>query len=558
MDELISLLIVEWIAVQTEHAAGVLFLTLFFATFLSEDLACVAAGGLVAGGRVDFAAAVTVCFLGIFAGDLMLYWVGRLFGGPFLRGRLGSRLVSKDQVVTASSWLERRGTSAVFLSRFVSGSRLPTYLAAGALKTDFAKFALWFAVAAAIWTPLLIGAAAFGYWSLPSGGVVFAAAATWLGLRFAMKLRSAEFRKRLTISLRRIWLWEFWPVQIFYLPVVFYVLLLGLKHRNLTLFTAANPAFPAGGFVGESKNEIYRLLGRSPVAKRHMIPHRLIGEDLSIEERVDSANSFMEENRLSYPIVVKPDKGERGRGVVVARSLGELANALLVAGDLLVQQHVEGVEASVFYIRGPQQENGVIFSITEKQFPEVVGDGVSDIRQLIEKDVRASLISNRYVDHNRHRLDRIPAKGVEIKLIDIGSHSRGAIFLDGDRLRTQALENEIDRVCRGIHGFYFGRFDIRAASSDRLMNGDFKIIELNGVTSESTNIYDPRYSLVDAYRILFRQWRLAFEIGRVNVKRGARACTVRELLAIIFNGLYPSPGPKFHGSEPACPSSQCA
>lgn len=60
--------------------------------------------------------------------------------------------------------------------------------------------------------------------------------------------------------LGRIVNWEFWPVQVLYTPVVVYILFLGLKHRGLTAFTAANPAIPAGGFVCESKTGIFELI----------------------------------------------------------------------------------------------------------------------------------------------------------------------------------------------------------------------------------------------------------------------------------------------------------
>ena len=43
-------------------------------------------------------------------------------------------------------------------------------------------------------------------------------------------------------------------------------------------------------------------------------------------------------------------------------------------------------------------------------------------------------------------------------------------------------------------------------------------------------IYDPKHSLFDAYRILFRQWRIAFEIGAANVQRGSAAMSLRELV----------------------------
>jgi hypothetical protein len=47
---------------------------------------------------------------------------------------------------------------------------------------------------------------------------------------------------------------------------------------------------------------------------------------------------------------------------------------------------------------------------------------------------------------------------------------------------------------------------------------DFAIVELNGASSESTNIYDPSRSLFQAYRTLFRQWALVFRIGPPTVR----------------------------------------
>ena len=173
--------------------------------------------------------------------------------------------------------------------------------------------------------------------------------------------------------------------------------------------------------------------------------------------------------------------------------------------------------------------------MTEKVFPSVTGDGVSTLQELILRDKRAVCMAAKYFDHLARGLNEIPATGKSIPLIDVGTHSKGAIFRDGAWLKTPELETKIDDICRGIDGFYFGRFDIRAASFDDLKRGDdFKIIELNGVTSESTNIYDPCFTLIDAYRILFRQWRLAFEIGGMNRDRGYQPLTTRQLLRLII------------------------
>lgn len=68
-------------------------------------------------------------------------------------------------------------------------------------------------------------------------------------------------------------------------------------------------------------------------------------------------------------------------------------------------------------------------------------------------------------------------------------------------------------MSRGVDGFYFGHNDFRVPSEEDLMNGqNIRIIELNGFTSESTNIYDPKHSLWCAYKTLLKQYDLAFEI----------------------------------------------
>ena len=239
---------------------------------------------------------------------------------------------------------------------------------------------------------------------------------------------------------------------------------------------------------------------------------------------------------ILFRIPLRPDAGERGKNVSIVRSIDDLETALLNAEtDMILQEFAGGDEISVFYYRYPNEPSGKIFSITEKRFPHVVGDGRSSIEELILADPRAVCLAEKYFEQNVGRLAKVPENGERVKIIDIGTHSRGAVFLDGGWMKTPALEQKINEICRGFDGFYFGRFDIRTLSLDDLRRGEnFKIIELNGVTSESTNIYDPRYSLFDAYRILFAQWRIAFEIGAENIKLGAKVVGVFELLRLAF------------------------
>ncbi|MEO8372460.1 MAG: VTT domain-containing protein, partial [Candidatus Solibacter sp.] len=364
------------------------------ATFASEDLTCIATGTLIASGRLGLLPGILACAAGIYLGDLLLYFAGRLAGRTFVR-----RLVSADRLVRASEWMERRGASVVLLSRFTPGLRLPTYVAAGLLKTRFWTFNSYFLVAALLWTPLLVGSSALLGRSLPGAPFALAAALViW------------QFRSRLARYLRS-WRWEFWPAWLAYLPVIPYLLYLGFKHRSLTLFTAANPGIPSGGFVGESKSAILARLQRVP-AFQVVKP----GSLTTVAE---------------FPVVLKPDVGERGTGVAIARSDDDVRRYLsTAAADTIVQQYVGGLEFGVFYYRRPHELSGHIFSITEKRFPEVTGDGASTLRELILRDRRAASIAHVYLTG---QAKRVPAAGERVRLVELGSHCRGAIFLNGAR-----------------------------------------------------------------------------------------------------------------------------
>ena len=202
---------------------------------------------------------------------------------------------------------------------------------------------------------------------------------------------------------------------------------------------------------------------------------------------------------------------------------------------MILQEFAGGDEVSVFYFRYPNERSGKIFSITEKHFPNVLGNGRATLEELILQDKRAICLAKSYLEQNAERLEDVPKNGEAVQIIDIGTHSRGAIFLDGERFKTSALEKKVDEICRGYKGFYFGRFDIRISSIEEFKQGkNFKIVELNGVTSEATNIYDPKHSLFDAYRILFRQWKIAFEIGAQNKNSGIKPTPFADLLKLIF------------------------
>jgi hypothetical protein len=348
-----------------------------------------------------------------------------------------------------------------------------------------------------------------------------------------MKAAGIYRRRRLLVSTwRRCTRWEFWPPWIFYLPVIAYLFYLMLKHRSATLFTAANPGILAGGFVGESKFDILqRLAGAGEFVARSC----LIDRSLSGAEKTLAARRFMANRGLTFPIVLKPNHGQRGSGVVIARSADVLRDALCQSSvDTIVQEYVGGAEFGVFYYRRPSERHGRIFSVTEKRFPTVVGDGRRTLDALILDDDRAVCAARLYLERHGEDLRTVPAEGESIALAELGTHCRGALFLNGGWIVTAALEERFEAIARGFEGFYFGRFDVRVDGGlEAFRSGQgFKIIELNGVTSEATHIYHPGTPLMTAYAVLKRQWRIAFEIGEENHHRGVSPATVHTLFQL--------------------------
>ncbi|NIM00443.1 MAG: alpha/beta fold hydrolase [Acidobacteria bacterium] len=523
-------------------ALVLLLVSIAMATLVSEDLTCIVVGLLAGQGRLPFVAGVVACCVGIFIGDMLLFAAGRWFGRPALAYAPLKWLIRPEQVDASSRWLNRRGPAVIAISRFVPGLRLPTYFAAGVLRTSAWRFGIYFALAVAVWTPLLVGISAvigeraLGYFEWLEQHLLAALLLLGVWILIMVRLIVPTFtwrgRRRLLGTWRRWTRWEFWPAWLFYPPVVLYVAWLGLRFRSPLLFTAANPAIEASGFISESKHAILRGLADSPgyVARHDLVP---AGE--SFERRLARIDAFRETHGLDYPLVFKPDAGQRGSGVAIVRD-EEQARAYLddASFDLLVQEYVPGDEFGLFYVRRPGEPRGRIISITEKKLPIVVGDGFSTLRRLILSDPRAVAIADHYFRLLGDRREDTPAEGERVQLVELGTHCRGAIFLDGARLNTPALTERIDRISAGFDGFYFGRYDVRTEDPEAFAAGErFKILELNGVTSEATHIYDPRHTLFAAWRTLFAQWRLAFEIGRANRASGHSPVGPADLLRLL-------------------------
>jgi membrane protein DedA with SNARE-associated domain len=513
-------------------------LALVGGTFVSEDATSVLAGVLIQRGEIDAIVGVAACAVGIFLGDLGLWLVGRHVGARALSWRFVTRHLTDTRTAHVAAWFERHTASLVLGSRFVPGARLPLYLAAGAVQSSFRRFALWSLLAVAIWTPIIVFASAgalavSGFLiSRPTdtAGTILLAGGLVLAWRVATRLTRKRGRQQLAAHISRVWRWEFWPMWLFYAPVAAWLLWLVTRHRGIGPIRAANPGIEDGGIVGESKHEILAHL-----PDEWTIPSIRI-DGSQPEPRVWQFASAIASRSWTFPLVLKPDVGQRGVGVRIARTLEEARDYLThTRGAVVVQPYHPGpFEAGVFYYRLPGEARGHILSITDKDFPFAVGDGISTLEDLIWADKRLRMQARTFLARHADASTRVLARGERLRLAIAGNHAQGTLFRDGRHLITPALEERMDQIAHTYHGFFIGRFDIRYGDVDRFKAGDdLAIVELNGATAESTNIYDPSGSLIGAYRQLFRQWSLVFALGAANMRRGAPAMSLTRLFDLL-------------------------
>jgi hypothetical protein len=313
-------------------------------------------------------------------------------------------------------------------------------------------------------------------------------------------------------------LFEFWPSWLFYAPVIAQWIALGLRYGDFSLPTAANPRIVAGGLCGETKSSTLDLV--APADRDWLAPYAVTRTGAEQAPDLAAARQATAAVGLSYPLVAKPDIGCNGTGVRLIDDEAALARYLAEfprGAPVLLQAYVPYPgEAGLFYIRRPGEARGRISSVTLKSSPVLVGDGRRTLRELIRDDARTGRLPPRlFLKRLAARLDTVPASGEPVRLVFVGNHCKGSTFHNGQEHATEALTARLDAIAQAMPDFHFGRFDLRFRSLSELRQGrGFTIIEINGVGSEATHIWDPRTTLIDAYLSQFMHYRAAFEIGR--------------------------------------------
>lgn len=280
--------------------------------------------------------------------------------------------------------------------------------------------------------------------------------------------------------------------------------------------------------MGESKFEVLSLVPDT------VKPKTILIKLPATREQVLRA---IETNGLSFPVIFKPDIGERGWMVRKIKSIADIEQYLSeIKIDFIVQEFVNlPLEYGVFYVRFPSQPQGFVNSITGKEFLSVTGDGSKTLQQLILEKDRAKIQWETLKEVYASQLQDVIPQGKKIELVSIGNHCLGTTFVNCNHLITEKLSASFDTISKKIDGFYFGRFDLRCASEADLEAGNIKIMELNGCGAEPAHIYHPGSSLVKGIDTIITHWKNLYRVSKENHKRGVPYLSFAEGKRIYYS-----------------------
>ena len=345
------------------------------------------------------------------------------------------------------------------------------------------------------------------------------ASVIWLVVGLCWQSLTPRSRGRLRGRWLRFRRWEYWPAWALYGPLVPRLLSRARHYGGLRSTTCVNPAISLGGLVGESKSEIFMAMGGAPEVARWI---RVEPGDLWMRRR--AVERFAGELASPWPLVLKPDRGERGAGVHIVRTAAERDEVLSrISIPVIAQEYVAGVEYGVFWYRIPGENRGHVFSVSQKEPVTIEGDGIRTFEDLILGHHRLLPVLDHQLAFHVARLGDVPGAGETIVVTELGTHSLGATFLDSMHLRTPELQVAIEEIMASARGLDFGRFDIRARSEADFKAGrGLRVLEFNGLSAEAAHVFDPANPVSVARRILLEQWTLALRIGALRARSGVR------------------------------------
>lgn len=310
--------------------------------------------------------------------------------------------------------------------------------------------------------------------------------------------------------LKILYLWRYWPKQVLYFPLTVYILLVeSLRTGRLFYFAAANPDISLGGFAGDSK---FKILQHVPDTLKPVTI--FIKKDLSFEE------AEREVRHLNFPLIAKPDLGEGGFKVSKLENVYDMIDYhLRNQMDYLIQTYCD-YEHELTLLCYRKGNEFVISSVVERIPFYVKGDGNKTIFELIKASNAGFYNLKKIKQKYGERLKDVPLKGEVVGAGGIGNWDFGASYIERRQLNTPEVQKQFTRIMSEVGIFNYARIDFKCKHYLDIVKGDIVILEINGVKGEPVHLYDSKYSLFQAYKIIFSHWSIIRQLSLLNIKKG--------------------------------------
>ncbi|MEY2923686.1 MAG: hypothetical protein RLZZ337_226 [Bacteroidota bacterium] len=311
-----------------------------------------------------------------------------------------------------------------------------------------------------------------------------------------------------------------------YVPLLPIYILGVIYTRRWLYFTAVNPGIDMGGFFGERKDEILALIPNNLLANGISIKN---GDLTGLKERMSSAS-------IVYPVIAKPNVGERGEGVRKLESYDEITSYAKDEPDFIIQEFVTfDLELGLLYTKMPKTGEVKVTSLAKKEYLRVLGDGHSSVKKLLKQHNRNFLYLDLVKREYPNKLNIVPGQNEIFYIHKIGNHIKGTRFINSADEITEKLEATVAKLADQIDGVYYGRFDLKVPSFRDLELGlNYKIFELNGVSSEPIHIYDLP-NVFQLYGNLAKHWFILMRIAKQNIKKGVKTTPLFYFLSQVKN-----------------------
>jgi hypothetical protein len=318
--------------------------------------------------------------------------------------------------------------------------------------------------------------------------------------------------------------YEFWPYWVFYIPAYFYYFYLAIKLKRWVYFSVLNPCMKFGGAFLSSK---HNYLKKIPA---EWTPKTLYISDFN---SLETLNSQLEDNNLTFPLIAKPDMGERGRNVELIATLKALEQYLeTINQPVLLQEYIDyPIEIGILFY-WDSDRNPHITSVGAKEFCKLTGDGIRTLETLVKDNHRIShrkaILKKRF----KTQWHQIIPKGKQLLVEPIGNHNRGTTFLDAREHKSKEMLDWIKKCLEHLSDFDYGRIDLKIESWEAFKNNKgLKILEINGVNYEPIHIYDPSCSIWSAYASIFEHMHIIYTLSKNKLNTQSQTPSLFEFIS---------------------------